>query len=112
MLLVPASSSGCPKEPSPTRRRQRPLLTQLRGGKAMAWNVTGQLMELCNCNVECGCWFGPTKPDQGWCGGALIFEIRQGAADGINLGGRKIALAAEWPADFWSGNGKARLYVD
>jgi hypothetical protein len=78
----------------------------------MAWNVTGQLFELCNCNVVCGCWFGPTKPDQGWCGGALIFAIHQGAADGINLGGRKIALAAEWPGDFWSGNGKARLYVD
>jgi len=42
----------------------------------------------------------------------LIFDIQQGAADGINLGGRKIALAAEWPGDFWSGNGKARLYVD
>ena len=78
----------------------------------MAWSVTGQLLELCNCNVACGCWFGPTKPDQGWCGSALIFDIRQGAADGINLGGRKIALAAEWPGDFWSGNGKARLYVD
>ena len=78
----------------------------------MAWNVTGELLELCNCNVVCGCWFGPTKPDQGWCGGALIFDIRQGVADGVNLAGSKIALAAEWPGDFWSGNGKARLYVD
>ena len=23
-----------------------------------------------------------------------------------------MALAAEWPGDFWSGNGKARVYVD
>lgn len=78
----------------------------------MAWNVTGHLLELCNCNVECRCWFGPSKPDQGWCGSALIFDIHQGGADGVELGGRKVALAAEWPGDFWSGNGKARLYVD
>jgi hypothetical protein len=78
----------------------------------MAWNVSGQLLELCNCNVVCGCWFGPTKPDQGWCGGALIFDISQGTADGVNLTGCKTALAAEWPGDFWSGNGKARVYID
>jgi hypothetical protein len=78
----------------------------------MTWNVSGQMLELCNCNVVCGCWFGPTKPDQGWCGGALVFDIRQGTADGINLSGTKVALAAEWPGDFWSGNGKARVYVD
>jgi hypothetical protein len=62
--------------------------------------------------VVCGCWFGPTKPDQGWCGGALIFDIRRGVADGVDLAGSKVAFAAEWPGDFWSGNGKARLYVD
>jgi hypothetical protein len=78
----------------------------------MAWNVSGQLLELCNCNVVCGCWFGPAKPDQGWCGGALIFDIRQRTADGVNLGGSKVALAADWPGDFWSGSGKARVYVD
>jgi hypothetical protein len=78
----------------------------------MAWNISGQLLELCNCNVVCGCWFGPTKPDQGWCGGALIFDIQRGTADTVDLRGTRVALGAEWPGDFWSGNGKARLYVD
>lgn len=78
----------------------------------MAWSLSGQMLELCNCNVLCGCWLGPTKPDQGWCGSALVFDIRQGTADRVSLGGSKVALAAEWPGDFWSGHGKARVYVD
>lgn len=78
----------------------------------MAWNVSGQAIELCNCNVLCRCWLGPAKPDQGWCGGAFVFDIQNGRADGIDLSGKKIAFAAQWPADFWAGNGTARLYID
>lgn len=78
----------------------------------MAWRVTGQAMELCNCTMLCRCWLGPAKPDQGWCSGAFVFDIRDGDADGVRLGGRKVVFAAEWPADFWSGNGKARIYID
>ena len=78
----------------------------------MAWNVSGQALELCNCRVLCHCWLGPAKPDEGWCGGAFVFNIQRGRADGIDVGGCKVALAAVWPADFWSGNGTARLYLD
>jgi hypothetical protein len=78
----------------------------------MAWNVSGQAIELCNCNVLCHCWLGPAKPDQGWCGGAFIFDIQNGAADGVDLSGKKVAFSANWPGDFWSGNGTARIYLD
>jgi hypothetical protein len=78
----------------------------------MGWNVSGQALELCNCAVLCHCWLGPARPDQGWCGSAFVFDIREESADGVGLAGRKVAFAAEWPADFWSGNGRARLYVD
>ena len=52
------------------------------------------------------------EPDQGWCSGAIIFDVEQGNADGVDLSGRKVVVAAEWPGDFWGGNGTARLYVD
>jgi len=78
----------------------------------MAWNVNGQAIELCNCNVLCHCWLGPAKPDQGWCGSAFIFDIQNGAADGVDLSGKKVAFSANWPGDFWSGNGTARIYLD
>src|SRR6266540_2180009 len=79
----------------------------------MAWSVTGQSIELCNCRMLCPCWLGPEgQPDQGWCGGAFIFDIREGSSDGVELAGCKVAAAFEWPGNFWAGNGTARLYID
>jgi hypothetical protein len=61
----------------------------------------------------CPCWLGPEgPPDQGWCGGAFAFDIREGNSDGVDLGGTKVALTAEWPGNFFGGNGTLRVYVD
>lgn len=78
----------------------------------MAWHVTGKFHELCSCNFFCPCWFGPATPDQGWCSGALVFDIDRGNADGLDLSGRAVVFVADWPGDFWAGNGTARLYLD
>jgi hypothetical protein len=79
----------------------------------MAWKVSGQSMELCSCDMLCPCWLGPEgAPDQGWCGGTFAFDIREGNSDGVNLSGTKVALTAEWPGNFFLGNGTARLYLD
>ncbi len=79
----------------------------------MSWKVSGQSLELCSCKMLCPCWLGPEgTPDQGWCGGGFAFDIREGNSDGVNLGGTKAFLAAEWPGNFFLGNGTARLYLD
>jgi len=79
----------------------------------MAWQVSGQSLELCSCKMLCPCWLGPEgQPDQGWCGGAFVFDVRSGKSDGVDLGGSKVVLGAEWPANFFHGNGTARLYID
>ncbi len=79
----------------------------------MAWRVSGQMVEFCSCKMMCPCWFGPgTEPDQGWCAGAILYDVEQGQVDGINVGGTKVVFAAEWPGNFFAGNGKARLYLD
>jgi len=78
----------------------------------MAWQVSGRSVELCSCNMLCPCWLGPEgKPDQGWCGGAFAFDIESGNSDGVDLSGSKVVLAAEWPGNFYAGNGTARLYL-
>src|SRR5215475_6130833 len=83
------------------------------GGTQMAWNMTANMIEFCSCKALCPCWLGPdTEPDQGWCSGALVFEIKQGAVDGLDVSGCKAALAAEWPGNFFGGRGTARLYID
>jgi hypothetical protein len=78
----------------------------------MAWRIAGQMHETCSCKFLCPCWFGPAEPDQGWCSGALIFDVERGDADGLDLSGRRVVLMADWPGDFWAGNGTARLYLD
>lgn len=79
----------------------------------MAWNIDATMIELCSCKAMCPCWLGPdTEPDHGWCGGALLFEIDKGAVDGVDVSGCRAALAADWPGNFFGGNGTARLYLD
>ena len=57
----------------------------------MVWQVSGQLTEFCSCKLMCPCWFGPTPvPDQGWCSGAILYDIAQGQIDGIDVGGSKV----------------------
>jgi hypothetical protein len=78
----------------------------------MTWQVAGQMHEMCSCKFLCPCWFGPAEPDQGWCSGAIVFDVERGNADGLDLGAHTVVLVADWPGDFWEGNGTARLYLD
>ncbi len=79
----------------------------------MAWQITGRSMEMCNCKQFCPCWLGPEgEPDEGWCAGFFAFDVQQGNSDGVDLGGTKGVLIAEWPGNFFAGHGKARVYVD
>src|SRR4051812_47558051 len=78
----------------------------------MAWQVTGQMHEMCSCKFLCPCWFGPAEPDQGWCSGALVFDVERGNADGVGLGGIPVVRLADWRGVLWAGNGRARLYID
>ena len=67
----------------------------------MGWQLSGRSVELCSCKMLCPCWLGPEgTPDQGWCGGALGFDVQRGNSDGIDLGGTKVAFTAEWPGNF------------
>ncbi|MCH8202850.1 MAG: DUF1326 domain-containing protein [Proteobacteria bacterium] len=79
----------------------------------MAWQVSGRSLDLCSCKMWCPCWLGPEiEPDEGWCAHTFGFEIRQGNADGIDLSGTIVAFTGEWPANFFLGGGRARLYLD
>lgn len=82
----------------------------------MAWNITGQLIETCNCNMLCPCWYGVKELmvlDQWYCAGTWLIRVQQGGADGINLDGRTLAMALDFPGPtLLDGNGTARLYID
>ena len=60
----------------------------------MAWQISGQLLDTCSCKLLCPCILGPAEPDQGWCSGALAFDIQQGSS----------VMAFDMPGDFIGGN--------
>jgi hypothetical protein len=82
----------------------------------MAWHLTGQLIETCSCNMFCPCWFTVQElmvMDQGWCASAIAFRAREGNSDGVDLAGRTVVFAVDFPGPtLFDGNGTARLYID
>ena len=71
-----------------------------------------KVYESCSCRMVCRCTLGPTEPDQGWCSGALGFEVLDGESDGVDLADAKVVLHAELPGDFLGGIDKAKIYID
>src|SRR5260370_19406669 len=94
----------------------RGMWVQITGRNMMAWSLTADFTETCSCNMLCPCWFGVKElmiMDQGYCAGALLFRVSQASADGVDLSGRVVPLAADWPGPpLIDGNGPRRLYVD
>lgn len=82
----------------------------------MAWRLNGQLIETCSCNMFCPCWFTVQElmiMDKGWCASAIAFRVREGNADGVNLGGRTVVFGVDFPGPtLFDGNATARLYFD
>lgn len=82
----------------------------------MSWKLRGHMVETCSCNMLCPCWFGVKelmKMDRGYCASAFLIRVEEGTADGVDLGGRTIAMATNFPGPtLFDGNGTARLYVD
>jgi hypothetical protein len=82
----------------------------------MAWNLKGQLIETCSCNMFCPCWFGVQElmiMDQGWCAGAISFRVREGSSNGVALDGREVVWAYDFPGPtMYDGNATARLFID
>jgi hypothetical protein len=82
----------------------------------MLWTLSGEMIETCSCNMLCPCWYGVQElmvMDQGWCASPILFRLRDGTADGVNLGGLTLALALFFPGPtLYDGNATARLYLE
>jgi hypothetical protein len=78
----------------------------------MAWQINGTYWVSCSCEVGCPCFWGELEGDDGWCSGAMAIQVDRGSVDGVDLSGTKVALDADWPKGFLSGEGKGRIYLD
>ena len=83
----------------------------------MAWQITGDYFENCNCDVVCPCLFSPnppltSQPTAGACEVAFGFHIDQGKHDATPLDGLNVALIARTPGPMAQGNWSVALYLD
>jgi hypothetical protein len=76
----------------------------------MSYNIEGDLLEVCNCDILCPCWVGE-DPDNGTCDSVMGYNVRQGSIDGVDVSGLTLALSVHIPGNVLAGNWKAALFV-
>jgi hypothetical protein len=77
----------------------------------MVYQLEGDLLEVCDCNVLCPCWIGE-DPDNGTCDGMMAWNFEKGTIDGTDVSGLSVAAVVHIPGNILKGNWKAALFVD
>jgi hypothetical protein len=77
----------------------------------MAYELEGQLLEVCTCNVLCPCWVGE-DPDGGTCDGVLSWHVESGKVNGTDVSGRTLTILTHIPGNILEGNWRVVVYVD
>jgi len=80
----------------------------------MAWKLDGTYFENCNCDWVCPCTYSsltsPATYDR--CHVILIYNVRAGEVDGLDVSGLSVAVVADTPAMMTDGNWRLGLIVD
>jgi hypothetical protein len=79
----------------------------------MSWALKGSYVETCSCDLICPC---NASFDHGatydFCRVTLVFAIREGAIDGVEVGGLNVAAIADTPKVMTDGNWRLGLFID
>jgi hypothetical protein len=82
----------------------------------MSWQIRGSYFESCNCDAICPCRRIDDVPGgrstHGVCMGVLSWIIEEGDADGVDLAGQPVALAARYSEDEEGSPWSWILYLD
>lgn len=77
----------------------------------MGYHLTGDLLEVCDCNTLCPCWIGE-DPDNGTCQSSLAYRIERGEIDGVDVSGLAVGVTVFIPGNILAGQWRAIRYVD
>jgi hypothetical protein len=77
----------------------------------MAYQLEGQLLEVCTCKILCPCWVGE-DPDGGRCDGVLGWHVVKGVVNGTDVSGHSLIILTHIPGNILDGNWKVRVYID
>ncbi len=79
----------------------------------MSWTLSGSYVETCSCELMCPC---NLSFDHGatydFCRVTLVFNIREGNVEGVDIAGRKVAIIADTPKVMTEGNWRLGVFVD
>jgi hypothetical protein len=79
----------------------------------MAWNLSGSYVETCSCELMCPCNLSFSHgATYDFCRVTLVFNILDGAVDGTDVAGRKVALIADTPKVMTDGNWRVGVFID
>jgi hypothetical protein len=80
----------------------------------MAWQISGQYMETCSCELLCPCITSnlAATPTEGDCKAALGMRIDKGSKDGVSLDGMQFMLLLQSKGPMGAGNMTVGLIVD
>ncbi|HET8747148.1 MAG TPA: DUF1326 domain-containing protein, partial [Ramlibacter sp.] len=79
-----------------------------------SWQISGQYMETCNCELLCPCISSnlTARPTDGKCYAAVALHIDKGAKDGVALDGLSFVIVLNAPGPMAQGNMAIGLIVD
>jgi hypothetical protein len=79
----------------------------------VSWNLKGSYVETCSCELMCPC---NLSFDHGatydFCRVTLVFNIREGQVEGVDIGGLKVAAIADTPKVMTEGNWRLGVFID
>jgi hypothetical protein len=79
----------------------------------MSWSIEGSYFETCSCDVICPCTaslsFGATNDR---CNVVLVFHIKRGEVEGVDVGGLTVAAVADSPKVMSDGNWRLGVVID
>lgn len=79
----------------------------------MSWSLKGSYAETCSCELMCPC---NLSLDHGatydYCRASLVFHIREGEVDGMDVAGLNVAVIIDTPKVMTDGNWRLGMFVD
>ena len=79
----------------------------------MSWRIAGSYFETCSCDVVCPCTaslsLGATND---FCRVVLVFAIKDGEVEGVDVSGLKVAAIADTPKVMTDGNWRLGVFMD
>ena len=78
----------------------------------MSYQLEGDLLEVCTCQILCPCWVGEKPDGDGTCQSINSWHVRKGQINGVDVSNLTIAGVNNIPGNPLDGNWKVIFFVD